>query len=225
MEREAWLSERRAAVEENYDLDAPTYDSYDPATAVHRRFVARLIETCRPGGTLLDAACGTGPYIKMVLDAGRHVVGVDQSAGMLAQAKAKFPEARFEQVGLQELAFQMEFDAVMCLDAMEHVPPEDWPRVLENFVRAVPPGEHVYLTLEQIERDQIEEAFAEASAAGLPVVLGEVIVGDTGGYHHYAERDRVSGWLADAGLQVVDEEDEWLDGYGYRHLFLRTSIS
>jgi hypothetical protein len=35
----------------------------------------------------------------------------------------------------------------------------------------------------------------------------------------------VSGWLADAGLQVVDEEHEWLDGYGYRHLFLRTSIS
>jgi ubiquinone/menaquinone biosynthesis C-methylase UbiE len=224
MERQEWLSERRTAVEGNYDLEAPTYDSYDPATDVHRRFVARLIETCRPGGTLLDAACGTGPYIQMVLDAGRHVVGVDQSAGMLGQAQAKFPDARFEQVGLQELAFDLEFDGVMCLDAMEHVPPEDWPRVLENFVRAVPPGEHVYLTLEQVERRVIEEAFEEATAEGLPVVFGEVIAGDTGGYHHYAERERVSGWLADAGLQVVDEEDEWLEGYGYRHLFLRTPI-
>jgi ubiquinone/menaquinone biosynthesis C-methylase UbiE len=224
MERQEWLSQRRAAVEENYDLEAPDYDSYDPATELHRRFVARLIETCRPGGTLLDAACGTGPYIQMVLDAGRHVVGVDQSAGMLGQAQAKFPDARFEQVGLQELAFDLEFDGVMCLDAMEHVPPEDWPRVLENFVRAVPPGEHVYLTLEQVERRVIEEAFEEATAEGLPVVFGEVIAGDTGGYHHYAERERVSGWLADAGLQVVDEEDEWLEGYGYRHLFLRTPI-
>jgi len=224
MERQEWLSERRTAVEGNYDLEAPTYDSYDPATDVHRRFVARLIETCRPGGTLLDAACGTGPYIQMVLDAGRHVVGVDQSAGMLGQAQAKFPDARFEQVGLQELAFDLEFDGVMCLDAMEHVPPEDWPRVLENFVRAVPPGEHVYLTLEQVGRRVIEEAFEEATAEGLPVVFGEVIAGDTGGYHHYADRERVSGWLADAGLQVVDEEDEWLEGYGYRHLFLRTPI-
>ena len=224
MERQEWLSERRTAVEGNYDLEAPTYDSYDPATDVHRRFVARLIETCRPGGTLLDAACGTGPYIQMVLDAGRHVVGVDQSAGMLGQAQAKFPDARFEQVGLQELAFDLEFDGVMCLDAMEHVPPEDWPRVLENFVRAVPPGEHVYLTLEQVERRVIEDAFEEATAEGLPVVFGEVIAGDTGGYHHYADRERVSGWLADAGLQVVDEEDEWLEGYGYRHLFLRTPI-
>jgi ubiquinone/menaquinone biosynthesis C-methylase UbiE len=225
MERYEWLSQRRAAVEENYDLEAPDYDSYDPATELHRRFVARLIETCRPGGTLLDAACGTGPYVQMVLDAGRHVVGVDQSAGMLAQARTKFPHVRFEQVGLQELAFDGEFDAAMCLDAMEHVPPEDWPRVLENLARAVPPGEHVYLTLEQVEQREIDEAFAEATAAGLPVVLGEMIAGDTGGYHHYADRDRVSGWLADAGLQVVDEEDEWLDGYGYRHLFLRTSIS
>jgi 2-polyprenyl-3-methyl-5-hydroxy-6-metoxy-1,4-benzoquinol methylase len=137
----------------------------------------------------------------------------------------KFPHVRFEQVGLQELAFDGEFDAAMCLDAMEHVPPEDWPRVLENLARAVPPGEHVYLTLEQIDRREVEEAFTDATAAGLPVVLGEVIAGDTGGYHYYADSDRVSGWLADAGLQVVDEEDEWLDGYGYRHLFLRTSIS
>src|SRR5262245_58366977 len=83
LDRLEWLSERRAVVEANYDLEAPTYDSYDPATPMHRRFVARLIETCRPGGTLLDAACGTGPYVQMVLDAGRHLVGADQSAGML----------------------------------------------------------------------------------------------------------------------------------------------
>jgi hypothetical protein len=34
----------------------------------------------------------------------------------------------------------------------------------------------------------------------------------------------VSRWLTEAGLELVDEEEEWLDGYGYRHLFLRTSI-
>src|SRR5262249_22232248 len=140
LDRLEWLSERRAVVEANYDLEAATYDSYDPATLIHRRVGARLTETCRPGGTLLDAACGTGPYVRMVLDAGRHVVGADQSAGMLDQARSKYPGVRFERVGLQELAFDREFDAAMCVDAMEHVPPEDWPRVLENFVRAVPPG-------------------------------------------------------------------------------------
>jgi 2-polyprenyl-3-methyl-5-hydroxy-6-metoxy-1,4-benzoquinol methylase len=211
-------------VEENYTLEAPAYDTYDPATPLHRRFVARLIETCRPGGQLLDAACGTGPYVQMVLDAGRHVVGVDESAGMLAQARSKFPGVRFEQIGLQELAFDREFDAAMCVDAMEHVPPEDWPRVLENLARAVPPGAHIYLTLEQVEPGDLDEGLAEASAAGLPAVFGEVIEDDTGGYHHYADPGEVDRWLAEAGLELVDEGEEWLDGYGYRHVFLRTGI-
>jgi ubiquinone/menaquinone biosynthesis C-methylase UbiE len=225
VDRQEWLAERRGVVEENYDIEAAKYDSYDPATPLHRQFVGRLIETCRPGGTLLDAACGTGPYVQMVLDAGRHVVGADQSAGMLAQARSKYPGVRFEQIGLQDLTFDREFDAAMCLDAMEHVPPEDWPRVLENFVRAVPPGGHVYLTLEQIDPSEIDEALAATTAAGLPAVHGEVISADTGGYHHYADRDRVDLWLTEAGLEQIDGAEEWLDGYGYRHLFLRTSIS
>jgi 2-polyprenyl-3-methyl-5-hydroxy-6-metoxy-1,4-benzoquinol methylase len=225
VDRHEWLSERRAVVEENYTLEAPTYDAYDPATPMHRRFVGRLIESCRPGGTLLDAACGTGPYVQMVLDAGRHVVGADQSAGMLAQARAKHPGIRFEQIGLQELSFDGEFDAAMCVDAMEHVPPEDWPRVLENLARAVQPGAHVYLTLEQVEERELDEALAATTAARLPAVRGEVIAEDTGGYHHYADRDQVSRWLSGAGLELLDDDEEWLDGYGYRHLFLRTSIS
>jgi 2-polyprenyl-3-methyl-5-hydroxy-6-metoxy-1,4-benzoquinol methylase len=73
------------------------------------------------------AACGTGPYVGQVLGAGRQVVGTDQSSGMLGQARSKYPKARFELVGLQERALEGEFDAVMCIDAMEHVPPEDWP--------------------------------------------------------------------------------------------------
>jgi hypothetical protein len=47
MHRREWLAERRAAVEQDYTRDAPTYDDgYDPVTPVHLRFVARLIETC-----------------------------------------------------------------------------------------------------------------------------------------------------------------------------------
>jgi ubiquinone/menaquinone biosynthesis C-methylase UbiE len=224
VDRLEWLAERRSVVEKNYDLEAPTYDSYDPATPMHLRFVSRLIETCRPGGTVLDAACGTGPYVQMVLDAGRHVVGVDQSAGMLDQARSKYPGVRFERIGLQELMFDREFDAAMCVDAMEHVPAEDWPDVLANFVRAVPPGGHVYLSLEHVEPGELDDALGEMTAAGLPAVHGEVIAGDTGGYHHYADRDQVDRWLNEAGLEKIDESEEWLDGYGYRHLFLRAPI-
>ena len=222
MDRAAWLSERRAAVEAEYTREAPTYDDdYDPATPVHRRFVERLIDTTPEDGTLLDAPCGTGPYFAIVLAAGRQVVGADQSTGMLARARTKHPDVRLEHVGLQELASDGEFDAAMCIDAMENVPPEEWPLVLANLRRAIRPGGHLYLTSEQIDPAQIERAFREATAADLPVVAGEVIEGDTAGYHFYPERDRVGRWLDEAGLTIVAEEDEWLDGYGYRHLLVR----
>ena len=222
MARREWLAGRRAAVERSYSLEAPSYDDgYDPATPEHLRFVVLLVDTCPPDGIVLDAACGTGTYIGRVLAAGRGVVGTDQSAGMLAVASSKHPAVRFEQIGLQELAFDGEFDAAMCTDAMENVPPEDWPVVLANLRRAVRPSGHVYLTVEEIDRHQITSAFDEATAAGLPVVPGEVVTGDTAGYHYYPARDRVQAWLTDAGFRVVDEADEWLDGYGYHHLLLR----
>jgi 2-polyprenyl-3-methyl-5-hydroxy-6-metoxy-1,4-benzoquinol methylase len=183
--------------------------------------VSRLIDTCPEGGTVLDAACGTCPYIGQVLDAGRRVVGTDQSRGMLAQARSKYPKTRFELVGLQELNFDGGFDAVMCIDAMEHVPPEDWPLVVRNLRRAVKRGGYGYLTLEEVSESELARTFAEATAAGLPAIYGEDVGQDTGEYHFYADRLRVRGWLAEAGFEVIEEADEPLEGYGYHHLIIR----
>ena len=60
----------------------------------------------------------------------------------------------------------------MTIDAMENIPPEDWPRVLANLHRAVKPGGHLYLTIEVIdERRVIDDAVrrpAGGRAAGGP---------------------------------------------------------
>jgi SAM-dependent methyltransferase len=221
MDRQAWLAQRRAAVEASYTQDAPGYDDeYDPATPVHRAFVARLVDLCPAGGVVLDVPCGTGPYFGIVLAAGRTAVGADQSTGMLEAARAKHPEVRLEHVGLQELAFDREFDGVMTVDSMEHVPPEEWPIVVANLRRALRPGGHLYLTVEEIDPAQIDGAFADARAEGLPAVRGEVTTGDTGGYHFYPGRDRAKAWLAEAGFEIVDDADEPLDGYAYWHILV-----
>jgi SAM-dependent methyltransferase len=206
VDRGEWLRERRRTTTERFDtLHAATYDQQEWAaiSPTHRRFVDQLIERCPPGGRILDAACGTGKYFGMVLDAGRRVVGTDQSAGMLAQARAKHPEVPTETVGLQELAFDGEFDAVMCVDAMENVFPEDWPPVLANLRRALRPGGHLYLTVELIDEQELERAFAEAVASGLPVVRGEH-TSRGGGYHYYPSLEQVAAWVRDAGLEPVD---------------------
>jgi 2-polyprenyl-3-methyl-5-hydroxy-6-metoxy-1,4-benzoquinol methylase len=226
MDRRSWLAERRAAVELDYTKDGPTYDvGYDPVTPVHRRWVGRLVDTVPEGGWILDVPCGTGPYFGAVLAAGRNVVGADQSAGMLEAATAKYPAVRTEKIGLQEIAFNAEFDGVMCVDSMEHVPPEEWPLVLRNLRRALMPGGHLYLTVEETDPEHIEAADAEARRAGTPAVFGEVTTPETGGYHFYPDRDRVRRWLAEGGFEPVGKEFEQLDGYGYHHRLVRATGS
>ena len=222
MDRKAWLDERRRAAEERFDtVYAPTYDLNDvPITPTHRRFVSGLIESCPPGGRILDAACGTGKYFSMILDAGRRVVGADQSAGMLAVAGAKHSDVPTEKTGLQELAFAEEFDGAICVDAMENVFPDDWPLVLGNLRRALRPGGNLYLTVETIDEGELTKAFEEATAQGVPVVEGEHFRRG-GGYHHYPSVGLVDTWLDEAGLTVLDEDHTQGNGYGYRHLLTR----
>jgi SAM-dependent methyltransferase len=222
LDRSTWLAGRRAAVETQYDVEASEYDDHPYPATSHPSFVRRLLATSPAGGTVLDAPCGTGQYFELVRASGRRVVGIDQSAGMLIKARARQIATRVEQIGLQEMAFDAEFDGAMTIDAMENVPPEDWPVVLANLHRAIPPGGHLYLTVEVVDDTEIDAAFADAAARGWPVVHGEVIEGDTAGYHFYPRPEQVSAWLDAAGFDVVAEGYDQEDGWGYRHLLLRS---
>ena len=223
--RRAWLAERRASVVSDYDQGAATYDVDSYPVPVHQSFVQKLAATCPPGGIILDAPCGTGQYFPIVTGSGRHVVGIDQSAGMLAQARARGLATRLEQVGLQELTFTAAFDGVMTVDAMENIPPEDWPPVLANLHRALRPHGHLYLTIEEIDEAEIDGAFAEAQVRGWPAVHGEVIEGDTAGYHYYPGRDRVMRWFADESFMPIEEAVSDHDGWAYRHFLLRSGAT
>ena len=222
MDRERWIGERRAAVVAEYDAEAATYDQFPYPNEVQRQWVRRLLRTCPAGGLVLDAACGTGQYFSLVAEAGLRVVGADQSAGMLDQAGARGIALETLHVGLQELDFSGRFDAAMTIDAMENVAPEDWPVVLANLRRAVRPGGHIYLTVEEQDQADIDAAFAELVRRGVPAVRGEVVDGDVAGYHYYPDREQVLRWTAAEGLDIVDEAFDQQEGWGYRHFLLRS---
>jgi len=117
----------------------------------------------------------------MVAAAGHQVVGVDRSAGMLAQARARGIAFQLEQVALQDLSYVREFEAVLTVDAMENIPPEDWPLVLANLHRAARPGAVMYLTVEEVDQAEVHQAFRSLSARGLHAVRGEIIEGAVAG--------------------------------------------
>ena len=221
MDRQAWLAERRSAVVAVYDAEAPAYDEHEYPSDLQREWVARVLRLISPGGIVLDAPCGTGKYLPMIAAAGHQVAGVDQSAGMLAQARARGIAFRLEPVALQDLSYAGEFDAVLPVDAMENSPPEDWPAVLANLHRAVRPGGIIYLTVEEVEQAQIDQAFQSLAARGLPAVRGEIVEGDVAGYHYYPGRDQAVEWFGREGLAIADEGFRREDGWGYRHFLLR----
>jgi SAM-dependent methyltransferase len=224
MDRQEWLAGRRAATVAEYDAIAGEYDALGYPVTLQEGFVARLAAMIPPDGLILDAPCGTGKYFPVVAAAGRRVAGIDQSAGMLAEAARKGIAVELARVGLQEMAFTADFDAAMSIDAMENVPPEDWPGVLASLHRAVVPGGPLYITVEEVAGAIVDRAFVELVDAGAPAVRGEVVEGDVAGYHYYPGRARVLEWIAAEGLTVLDEayeagpNGEW----GYRHFLLAT---
>jgi SAM-dependent methyltransferase len=227
-DRGAWLRNLRRVDERQEDALAGDFDArWGEIEPTHRIFVEQFLSRLPPDGRVLDAACGTGKYFSMVLASGRGLLGVDHAGGLLANAAAKFPQVPTEQRDLQELPYQHEFDGVLCVDAMEFVPPEEWPPVLERFRRALRPRGWLYLTVELAPSDRVQAANQAARRSGLPVVEGEVFwEGPDGYYHHYPSMGQVRTWLADAGF-TLDEEAEgpWHEeGYAYHHVLARRAF-
>jgi SAM-dependent methyltransferase len=224
-ERRAWLRELRRVDERQEDDLAGDFDAHwGEIESMHDGFVSRFLSRLPADGRVLDAACGTGKYFPMVLASGRRLLGVDHAGALLAVAAAKFPQVPTEHYDLQDLPYQGEFDGVLCVDAMEFVPPEDWPPVLERFRRALRPQGWLYLTVERAPDDRVRAANQAARRSGLPVVDGEVIWEEPDGYyHHYPSMGQVRTWIAGAGFTVQEEaEGPWHEeGYAYHHVLVR----
>jgi len=221
MDRATWLNELRRECVACYDREAPLYGDkiglYSNLT--HQLFIQELLGLLPPHSTVLDAACGAGRYLPFLLEQGHTALGIDQSPGMLERARALFPGVQFENVGLQEMAYQGLFDGAICMDAMENVPPEDWPVVLGNFHRALKPHGCLYFTVETIEmadENEIRQAFERAQQAGLPVVYGEWP--DEEVYHYHPTNQQVKDFARQAGFEMLKEANGEL---WYYHILLR----
>jgi len=94
----------------------PSWDAqlYDEKHSFVWKLAAGVLELLdpKPGERILDLGCGTGHLTAKIAEAGAHVVGVDRSPEMIAQAGERYPALRFAVMDARELQLDGPFDAV-----------------------------------------------------------------------------------------------------------------
>lgn len=240
MERSEWLKLMQKRAEDLYDRFSYRYwDTWGLVIEeTHRIYLQKFLERVAPHGRMLSAACGAGRFDGMLLEAGHNVVGIDQSAGMLASAKEHFPQVEYKKMALSEMNFRETFDGAICMDAMEHICPEDYPGILLGLQQALKPGGILYFTADREEEPDfdLQMYFEQGKALGFPIVFGEVAdeaafeqamamepkaapdeLIDRAVYHYYPPLEKVREWIDQAGFAVEEEGA----GSGFHHFVVR----
>jgi SAM-dependent methyltransferase len=126
-------------IQKYYDDLAAKYDtdrfenSY--GTYLHNQEEQILKKLLKGASNTLSLCCGTGRFMELA------TTGLDFSANMINVAKQKYPGKEFivadaEKTGLPE----NKFDAIFCLHAIMHLPPEKTKSILAEAHRILSPG-------------------------------------------------------------------------------------
>ena len=240
MERAEWLKLMRKRAEKLYDRFSPRYwVTWGVAIEeTHREYLQKFLERVKKGSTVLSAACGAGRFDGLLLEAGHRVVGIDQSEKMLSLAKEHFPKIDYRKMALHKMDFRETFDGIICMDAMEHICPEDYPEILLKFQEALKPRGVLYFTADREEEPDfnLQMYFEQGKALGLPIVFGEVAdeaafeqamameetevpdeLTDRAVYHYYPPLDKIREWINRAGL-IIEKEGT---GSGFHHFLAK----
>ena len=106
----------------NYDSVSKNYDL---TRGAGDKTVGLLVELLSPiaEAVVLDLGCGTGNFLLKLSGLPKQLVGLDLSAGMLAQAKSKGMSAMLIRGNVFLMPFYEEaFDAAYCIQVLHHIP-------------------------------------------------------------------------------------------------------
>ena len=131
-----------------YDPIAPQFDALRRGFhSKESHYLDLLLADAPAGSTVLDLGCGTGrPFAQAVAARGFKVVGVDRSRPLLDLARAYVPGGVWAEADLLTVELDGPFSAVICWDAMFHLPRIHHRAVIEKMYRWLEPGGRMMLS-------------------------------------------------------------------------------
>ena len=169
------------------------------------------------GKRVLDVGCGGGLLSEGMAVRGAEVTGIDLSEKPLGVAKLHLLESgqkvNYRKISVERLAEEMPgaFDAVTCLEMLEHVP--DPASIVSACARLVKPGGQVFFST--INRNPKAYLFAVIGAEYLLQMLPK----GTHDFSRFIKPSELTRWCKQAGL----EPDE-LIGMTYNPLTKRYAL-
>ena len=154
------------------------------------------------GARVLDVGCGAGLLSEALAGEGAEVTALDLSPELIDAAKLHLLESGkrvdYRLVSVEELAAQMPaaFDAVTCMEMLEHVP--DPGSVLRACASLLKPGGTLFLST----LDRTPQAFGAAIVGA--EYLARLLPRGTHDYAQFIRPSELGGWLREAGRQLQD---------------------
>jgi 2-polyprenyl-6-hydroxyphenyl methylase/3-demethylubiquinone-9 3-methyltransferase len=155
-----------------------------------------------PGARMIDIGCGGGLITEALAERGAKVTGIDLSERALGVAKLHLKESGrsvdYRLIAAEAIAEEMPgvFDAVTCLEMLEHVP--DPAQTIAACARLVKPGGDVFFST--INRNPKAYLMAVIGAEYLLKMLPK----GTHDYDKFIKPSELSRWCRQAGLEVKD---------------------
>ncbi len=137
-----------------YDEHADEYirSTFDiDMSALYQPFLSRL----KKGQRILDAGCGSGRDTKAFLNLGYDVVPIDASPEMTI-ATRRLARVVAQQIRLQEITFENEFDGIWACASLLHVPFDELRDVIDRLVRATRCRGVLYFSFKEGKGERLE---------------------------------------------------------------------
>lgn len=144
----------------NISWNASDYQKHFSFVPSYGESVMELI-TAPPASFAVDLGCGNGALTRKLADRGYDVLGIDDSAEMLALAQKDHPDLHFEKGNAITFQLEKKADVIFSNAVLHWVDAKDQQAMLNNICRQLVPGgefvcefggfgcaEHIHSTLE-----------------------------------------------------------------------------